>query len=377
MRLFLSAILLCSYLLFAQDNIWDKLDKGNYNVGFKVLSLYDSTRTINDGKSIRPVQVSIWYPAQVLNNSQASSYKDYFLWSAEELNFSISDSLKEKSIEEYKNLLLQTGIDEKAFSEWFNTQMLADKNAIPIPQKFPLVVVAQGNYQSAHHQAFLCEFLASYGYVVVTTPSQTRISGQMTDNSQSVESAEEQVKDLEFAINSLRSFDNIDFNNIGLIGHSFGGRSILLLQMKNENVKCLVSLDGGLGLNTAIEDIMKSPEFDVKKMNVPLLHVYEDDEEFVKPDFTLINSFNNSERFLIKIDDMHHFYFTSIGFVSGTIAGFSPSSEKLADKYRIICDFTRNFLNAVFKKSNYTINNLASNFSAISDSVEFISFRIK
>jgi len=377
MRLFLSAILLCSYLLFAQDNIWDKLDKGNYNVGFKVLSLYDSTRTINDGKSIRPVQISIWYPAQVLNNSQALSYKDYFLLSAEELNFSISDSLKDKSIEEYKNLLLENGINESAFNKWFNTQMLAYKNAIPIKKKFPLIVVAQGNYQSAHHQAFLCEFLASYGYVVVTTPSQTRISGQMTDNSQAIESAEEQVKDMEFAIHSLRNFDNIDLNNIGLIGHSFGGRSILLLQMKNKNVKCLVSFDGGLGLNTAIEDIMKSPEFDIDKMNVPLLHIYEDDEQFIQPDFSLIDSFSKSKRFLIKINDMHHFYFTSIGFVSGTTEGFFPSSEKLTNKYELICNFTRDFLNAVFINSDFTINTLASNFSAIADSVEFISFQLK
>jgi len=377
MRLFLSAILLCSYLLFAQDNIWDKLDKGNYNVGFKVLSLYDSTRTINDGKSIRPVQISIWYPAQVLNNSQALSYKDYFLLSAEELNFSISDSLKDKSIEEYKNLLLENGINESAFNKWFNTQMLAYKNAIPIKKKFPLIVVAQGNYQSAHHQAFLCEFLASYGYVVVTTPSQTRISGQMTDNSQAIESAEEQVKDMEFAIHSLRNFDNIDLNNIGLIGHSFGGRSILLLQMKNKNVKCLVSFDGGLGLNTAIEDIMKSPEFDIDKMNVPLLHIYEDDEQFIQPDFSLIDSFSKSKRFLIKINDMHHFYFTSFGFVSGTTEGFFPSSEKLTNKYELICNFTRDFLNAVFINSDFTINTLASNFSAIADSVEFISFQLK
>ncbi len=295
MRQILPTILLCSSLLFAQDNIWNKLDKGDYNVGFRVLSLYDSTRTINDGENIRPVQISIWYPTQVSNNFQKLSYKDYFLLSAEELKFNISDSLKDKSIEEYKNLLMQNGVDENAFKVWFNTQMLAVKNSIPIKKKFPLIVVAQGNYQSAHHQTFLCEFLASYGYVVVTTPSQTRISGQMTDNSQAIESVEQQIKDMEFAIHSLRNFDNVDFNKMGLIGHSFGGRTILLLQMKNENVKCLVSLDGGLGLNTAINDIKKSPEFNPEKMNVPILHFYEEDEEFIKPDFALINSFDNSK----------------------------------------------------------------------------------
>jgi dienelactone hydrolase len=377
MRSFLSAILLYSYTLFAQDNIRDKLDKGSYNVGFKVLSLYDSTRTINNGKNIRPVQISIWYPAKVSNNPETLNYEDYFLLSTEEITFIVSDSAKDKSIEAYKNLLLQNGVAEKAFNEWFDTEMLAVKNAIPIQQKFPLIVVAQGNFQSAHHQAFLCEFLTSYGYVVVTTPSQTRISGQITDDSQAVESAEEQVYDMEFAIRSLKNFDNADLNNIGLVGHSFGGRSILLLQMKNENVKCLVSLDGGLGLNTAINNIKKSPEFNPEKMNVPLLHFYEEDEEFVHPDLTLIDSFKNSERILIKINDIHHFYFTSIGFVSGAIDGFSPSSENLADKYKLICDITRDFLNTVLKEKDKSLTNLEIELSVLADTTGFISFLTK
>ncbi len=295
----ISIIILLATNLFAQDNIWDKLDKGNYEVGFEVLSLYDSSRTINNQKNYRPIQISIWYPAEFSSNPSSMKYKDYFLLSATEINFEISEALKDSVISEYKNLIVQNGVNGDAFENWFNTQMIAQKDATPISKKFPLVVVAQGNYHSAHHQAFLCEFLASYGYVVVTTPSQTRISGQMTDNSQAVESAEEQIKDMQFAISSLRKFDNIDFNNIALLGHSFGGRSILLLQMKNENVKCLISLDGGLGLNTAIEDIKKSPEFNSEKMNVPLLHIYEDNEEFIKPDFTIIDSFTNSEIFLI------------------------------------------------------------------------------
>ncbi|MDZ7625884.1 MAG: dienelactone hydrolase family protein [Ignavibacteriaceae bacterium] len=255
--------------------------------------------------------------------------------------------------------------------------MIADKNAVPVKNKFPLIVVAQGNYQSAHHQSFLCEFIASNGYVVVTTPSQTRISGLMTDDSQAVESAEDQVNDMKFAIRSLWNFDNIDFNNIALIGHSFGGRSILLLQMQDENVKCLISLDGGLGLNTAIDDIKKSPEFNSEKMNVPLLHIYEDSEEFIKPDFTLINSFNQSEIFLIKIKDMHHFYFTSLGFVSGTIEGFSPLSEDLAAKYKLICDLTRDFLNAVFEQNTNAMNNLKEEFSSIADTTNFITYQYK
>jgi alpha/beta superfamily hydrolase len=377
MKIITLSIILFSTSLFAQDKIWDKLDKGKYEVGFKVFSLFDSTRALNNQKGLRPIQISIWFPAQVSVKPQLMQYKDYFLLSAAEIDFEVSDAIRDSSIAEYKSLLLQNGVNGDSFEAWFNTQMIANKNVIPIESKFPLVVIAQGNYHSAHHQSFLCEFLASYGYVVVTTPSQTRISGQMTDNSQAVESAEEQVKDIEFAIRSLGKFGNIDFNNIALIGHSFGGRSIPLLQMKNINVKCLVSLDGGLGLNTAIDDIKKSPAFKSEKMNVPLLHIYEDNEEIVKPDLTLIDSFNQSEIFLIKINDIRHFYFSSLGLVSGTIEGFSPASENLFVKSKLIYDFTKDFLNAVFERNEKALNNLKEEFSSIADSTDFITFQYK
>jgi len=367
--------LLFSYSSFAQVEFIINLDKGIYDVGFKTLLLYDSTRTIHNPNGYRPVQISIWFPAEVSYDSVSMRYKDYFLLSATETHFQISKSVEDSIMADYKNLLLQNGISNDAIDNWFNIQMLARKEEMPLKPKFPLIIVAQGNFHSAHHQSFLCEFLASNGYVVVTNPSQTRISGPLTDNSQAVESADEQVQDMEFTIKSLLSFTNIDFNKIALIGHSFGGRSILLLQMKNKNIRCLVSLDGGLGLNTAIEDIKSSTFYNPKKMNVPLLHFYEDSEEFVKPDFSLIDSFNDSKRFLIKIMNMQHFYFSSFGFVSGVIEGFSPSSQDLADKYKIIFDFTRDFLNSVFSGNILEMKKLDREFSSLTDKINFISYK--
>jgi len=369
--------LLINPSFFAQNKILNNLDKGVYNVGFKVLSLYDSTRTINDPKGYRPVQISMWFPTEVSYNSAPMTYEDYFLLSATEIRFQISKSIKDSTVDAYKNLLLQNGVNNKAFDNWFNTQMLAHKDEMPLKPKFPLVVVAQGNFHSAHHQSFLCEFLASYGYVVITAPSQTRITGQLTDNLQAVESANEQVEDMEFAIKSLLNFTNIDFNNIALIGHSFGGRSILLLKMKNKNIKCLVSLDGGLGLNTAIEDIKSSSLYNPEKMDVPLLHFYEDTEEFVKPDFSLINDFSSSKRFLVKIKDMKHFYFSSLGLVSGSINGFSPVSQDLAAKYKMTCDFTIAFLDSVFYSNDPDLKILDRKFSSFADKINFITYQYK
>ena len=44
--------------------------------------------------------------------------------------------------------------------------------------------VAQGNAQTVQDQAHLAEYLASYGYVVATTPSPMLITGPLTDESQ-------------------------------------------------------------------------------------------------------------------------------------------------------------------------------------------------
>jgi dienelactone hydrolase len=375
--LWLSLFFLVPYHLFAQSGIWKNLDKGNYKVGFRVFLYYDSTRTIKNPKGYRPVQISYWYPAQVYGFKKLMTYKDYFLLSAEETSNAVSEAYKGSAFNNYQELLSQNGISKKAIDYWFNSKMLAYRDANELKGKFPLVIVAQGNFHSAHHQAFLCEFIASNGFIVVTTPSQTRITGQMTDNSQAIESANNQVRDMEFAISSLKNYKNIDFNDIALIGHSFGGRSILLLQMKDKNVKCLISLDGGLGLNTAVDDIKKSGVYDPSKMNVPLLHFYEDTESFIKPDFSLINNFSNSARFLIKINDMHHFYFSSFGLVSGTIKGFHPLSKNLAEKYKMICDFTRDYLKAVFKEDNSGMKKIKKEFSSFAERHSFLSFEFK
>ncbi|MBK9096558.1 MAG: dienelactone hydrolase family protein [bacterium] len=371
------SILLVTLPLSAQHQALNYMSRGKYDVSFQVLSLYDSSRTTADNKSYRPVQVSVWFPAHLSGKSDPFTNEDYFILSAAETQFQVSKSMQDSAIIQYENLLQQNGVSNKTVRAWFDLQMLADENAVPLNEKFPLIVVAQGNYHSAHHQAFLCEFIASNGYVVATTPSQTRISGPMTDDSQAVESAEEQVKDMEFAISSLHRFTNIDFNNIALIGHSFGGRSVLLLQMKNNNVRCLVSLDGGIGLGSAVEDIKKSPYYDSDKMNVPLLHFYEDTDEFIIPDFSLINSFDRSERFLVKINDFHHYYFSSIGVVSGQLDGFSPDSQNLADKCKLIFYFTLDFVDAVFKDDEEELIKLKEKFSSAAAGSELIEFQLK
>ena len=81
---------------------------------------------------------------------------------------------------------------------WLDAPMLATADPDPSGGRFPLVLVAQGNGQSAPDQAPLAEYLASHGYVVATSPSPMRISGPLVDEASVGARAEEQAADLAF-----------------------------------------------------------------------------------------------------------------------------------------------------------------------------------
>jgi dienelactone hydrolase len=223
---------------------------------------------------------------------------------------------------------------------------------------FPLIIIAQGNFQSAHHQAILSEYLASHGYVVATTPSPMRISGPLTEESDIFTYAQEQAKDMVFLIKKLKKQSNVNADKLSIIGHSFGARAALVLILDDlVKAEAMVSLDGGIsneaGKNWLVgQHTVLKPE----QVTVPILHFYEDTEEFMIPDFTLLESLNSSDRYLIKIDQMRHLYFTSIGMVTGVIPGFAPAdfdTELLQKKYEAICLYTLQFLDMVIKHNEH------------------------
>jgi dienelactone hydrolase len=347
---------LCFSRLFAQPSIlWGNLQPGPYHVGFRVINRIDSSRqTGPEGKS-RPLQISIWYPADSLTEKAPLKYKDYLLLTAYELNFgTISPEAENKTLEQYTRLLKSNSIPDKAIAEWYDVKMAAIPGSKPKAGPFPLVMVGQGNLQSAHHQAILSEYLASHGYVVATAPSPMRISKPLTDESDIFAYAQEQANDMTFAIRMLKKQSNVDSERLSLIGHSFGARAALLLLLDDlADAKALVSFDGGIA-NKIGKDwlvghgIVLKPE----QMTVPILHFYEDTEEFMVPDFTLLESLTSSDRYLIKIDQMRHLYFTSIGMVAGVIPGFAPANSDaklIQQKYEAICLYTLRFLD-IFNK---------------------------
>ena len=77
--------------------IWPAAEPGSYEVGYRVLHEYDSTRTFKpkfdyfgrrtEGSIARPIQISVWYPAAPAPGLSRMKLEDYYFTTATELDF--------------------------------------------------------------------------------------------------------------------------------------------------------------------------------------------------------------------------------------------------------------------------------------------------
>ena len=345
-------VLLASYAGAAAD-IRSALEPGKWAVGFRVLALRDAARPLGDGRE-RPVQIAVWYPAAKTSGARMA-YRDYFLLTASESDPEKTprEADRKKAIEGFESFLASAGVTKSDAARLLATPMRAVRNAAPAAERFPLVVIAQGNGQSAHDQAFIAEYLAGHGFVVATSPSPTRISGPMKSEEDITAGAEEQAADLVFAIEALETWPPVRPGSAALVGHSFGARSALLVATSRRDIGALVSLDGGIGAKTGAGLLERSRLFDAKKMTAPLLHFYEEADPFMAPDFTLLRSLEPGERFVVKVPDIHHIHFTSVGAlipVAPSLAKATKAGEGTRRSSEAVWRSTLSFLDAAMKE---------------------------
>jgi dienelactone hydrolase len=322
---------------------WGELRPGPYEVGVRVLAETDPRRTVKRLSRDRPLQVTVWVPAAEARGRRMTN-RDYLALRATELG---EPGSPDATVAEYTHLLVENGVPEASVDRWLRASRRALAGAPEAPGPFPLVLIAQGNMQSAYDQVALGEHLAGHGYVVATCPSQTRISGPMASEDAVTGSAEEQADDLEFLRRLLRRWPTVDDRRLGVVGHSFGARSALLFAMGRPRVGALVSLDGGIGARTAKGLLERSKRFR-RDRPVPVLHVYEDADEFMAPDFDLLRSLRGP-RLVVHVQGMHHPHFTSMGAAAGVSPEFAKALDADADTPRrlaVAIDYTRRFHDA-------------------------------
>lgn len=322
-----------------------KLAPGPLPVGFTHLTVADTSRPTL-ARAAHPLDVGIWYPSEPATASRLT-YRDYFLLTPPPQDSLAPAEAARRELEGFDAFLASHGADSTAIATWLDSPMLAVSEARPAAGRFPVILVAQGNEQTIHDQAPLCEYLASHGFVVASAPSPMRVSGPLTDVAQGGARAQEQAADLAAILALVAGRPDGDAARVGVVGHSFGARAGLLLAMHDRRVGALVSLDGGIGTAGGRSSLEHAPWFDAGSARAPILHLYERLDSFMTPDFGLLRSLASADRWLVEVPAMHHHHFSSLGAVVTTQPALAPAlgaSERTAAAYVAVAEGTLGFL---------------------------------
>jgi len=298
----------------------------------------------------------VWYPAATAG--AALSFGDLVALTGNETSFDFgkpSDAVPAavSAVQPYRDFLGKAGASPEEVDRWLAARMKASRNAPPAKGRAPLVLIAQGNGDSAVDQVFLAEALALHGYVVATTPSQARIGGPMKSEDEIPGQADAQATDLAFVLSVLQSDAHIQRGRYGLVAHSFGARSALLLAMRDPGAVALVSLDGGIGAKTGKGLLEKARGFDPSRATAPILHLYEEADAFMTPDFDLLRSLERCDRWLVRVDSMRHVHFSSTGILvraMPSIAARTSADGATAAAWDAVAESTAGFLDRFLAK---------------------------
>jgi len=360
MRTIIIVILVLFQVCFAKGQTSLKksnLKNGEYNVGFKHYGTIDSTRLyqiendFNNQLIYRPIPISIWYPTIKKNsNSNHLTVLEYL------------EVLKEE--EESKNLpneLLLAWFPELGDTPQNRVHLSETVNALWnahfLEGKFPVVVYAPSYQASSIENFALFEYLASNGYVVISSPSRGTETRWLEGGT--AKDMETQSRDIEFLLKEIHKYEFIDFDRIALMGYSFGGLSNVLTVMKNKKISALVSLDGTERYNYPL--LNKSPYFNLDRFNIPYIHFAQKDipEEVLSSDnipaelnykFQLYDSIHFGNVYSYKFHDLTHSHFGTIGVLfSYRDKRQDKSDDKIMASYKLLSQHTLQFLNATLK----------------------------
>ncbi len=315
-------------------------------VGFQVLERLDGARASARFPKGRPIQIALWYPSA--SASPELTYHDYYLLSARETSFSPSTAAADdQALAQFRSFLASVEVKPAEAESLLSTRMGAARGAAPLAGRFPLVLIAQGNGHSLHDQAFLGEFLASRGFAVASVPSQARIGGRMTSEEEIPAQAIDQAADLAFALDVVRREPTVRPGRYGLVGHSFGARAALLLAMRDTDAAALVSLDGGIGAVAGKGIFETTRGFNFETAVTPILHLYEIGDRFLVSDLTPLRALVRSDRWLVRVDDMRHVHFSSMGVLAAgapSLAAATSGDSSTKDAWDAVAAATASFL---------------------------------
>ncbi|MFE6076900.1 alpha/beta hydrolase family protein [Paenibacillus sp. NPDC057886] len=253
-----TGIILATILMFALPMLFPILTfaapTGPYAVGTQSFHLTDTSRkelVVPNHQVHRELMAQVYYPAEKNTGEPAPYHAD----------------IKALS----KQLSVTQGFPYIATTHLGLTQTHSFTQAVPVQtdSKFPLLLFAQGMSLYGQQNTFQLEELASHGYVIVvlnfTGDAATTVfpDGDQVDFTpiqNTITFLNERIhiweQDVSFVLDEVigGDFDDafkpiaamINPDQIGMLGHSFGGATSAQMLVKDERIRAAIDMDGGL-----------------------------------------------------------------------------------------------------------------------------------
>ena len=229
MRIWLVPLLLGA-LAQAQDPLlWGNLEQGPYPVGFQSSIAFDGSQKY-DGMDARPILLAVWYPA-ANTPDESLPYARYLRvpdlsahpWFRGRLETFVRDVVSQDLFHKKTEAALNK--DERAaFDKLLATRTTAHLDAAPAKGPFPVVLYHSGAGGSFEDNSVLFEYLASNGYLIVSSAFQSPFPESIGNNMGGMERS---GPDLDFIAQHARQWPHADAVRLAAIGHSAGAQNIL------------------------------------------------------------------------------------------------------------------------------------------------------
>lgn len=323
----------------ATSPFWGQLQPGPHRVGFETVEVLDYSRPFHSAgpHRARPIALSIWYPAA----SDASGARIPFAHYVGETG---RDTFVERL---HLTGLAASSTEVDAILEASTTAYASASRA---EGPFPVLVFAGGLTAPSYSNTVLCEYLASHGYISLSLPSLPRRQDTTSEYDQLA--LDTQIRDMEFAIHSVHDYDQADIRRLGLVAWSLGGVSQALLQMKNPDVRAVVSLDAATGYEYGRRLLEDSIFFEPSAATAPFFHATasRETEGPTRKSFRYFETMVRGEAYLLILEGATHAQFTALASAVpyGILA--RDGSEAARTRYHLLCLYVRHFLDATLKR---------------------------
>jgi acetyl esterase/lipase len=315
--------------------LWGDLQPGTYRTGFRTLFRYDNSRTWESTRSYdgafspdldgRPIQIDIWYPANVGPSDRRMRFADYVDQDAPKRFAKLNDIMRQRNRDDAASSVPHSEIAALQVME-----MSAYRDAMPAPGRFPVVLYFGGLSAPINSNVIMAEFLASHGYIVASV-SLIGPSDEQTFQSRTSDDFEASVRDMEFAWSVLQDEPNVDRTKLAVMGHSVGAIEAVILATRNADVSTVIGLDGTYGFEGLSTVLTHSYGYEPEKIRAAFLDLRRaQGAQGNEPlDLSVLESFRHADRTFIAIDKIHHSDFTSFAMVGAQFQSPLPTGYPL------------------------------------------------